>query len=120
MNSSTASALKVAPRDVTRFDAVSESVQSWVLGEAIGADVCNAVFDAIADDPRPETVTAATAALPSRLRDDVIEYLASLRGARAENLLRVASSCGHEGRPREPSPVEQPALDAITRWFEAR
>lgn len=114
MNSSTGSALKVAPRDVARFDAVSDSVERWMDGAAVGADVCNAVFEAIVADPRPDTVTAATAALPSHLRADVIEYLASFRSARVDDVVRVASSTG--GASRAPR-VEQRTLDAIERWF---
>lgn len=108
------------PRDLARFDAVSESVQSWVLGDAVGADVCNAVIDAIASDPRPETVTVATAVLPSSLRDDVIDYLASLRGAKVESLFRIASACGGEERPDAPPPLDERTIEAISRWFDER
>lgn len=119
MHSSTSSARKTAPRDVTRFDELSEQVQRWTVGEAIYGDVWNAVCAAIIRDPRPETVTATTAALPRRLRDDVIEHLASLRGASAGELFDLHSLCGDEGSPR-PTPVADKAalISAVERWFD--
>jgi len=97
---------------------LTDTVARYVDGTATPADVCNAVLAEIAADPSADTVRRALAIVPDGLYPDACAYLYDV-GVSDDVPLRIASRCGHEERPMEPSTLTPEVPAAINAWWNS-